>query len=159
MNTWTGGIHKHPNGYYAYVPCKSGGAGYRCFRKTREEAEAWQAEKGKSEWDIAWPAIKKTGGYESRLISRDRQTKFGIKLAPGVTISRRERKKDGKPTGTYEKLVRVTYMELRQDGKKRQRIRTFSFGTEKSLYTLEEAIKEGIKLRKEKERIYTGLQT
>ncbi|MBJ7265438.1 hypothetical protein [Idiomarina abyssalis] len=48
-------------------------------------------------------------------------------------------------------------MELSKDGKKRQRMRTFSFGTEKSQYTLEEAIKAGIKLRKEKERIYTGL--
>lgn len=154
MNTWTGGIHRHPNGYYAYVPKKAGGLGYRAFRKTREEAVAWQDKKGREEWGAAWQAIKETGGYESRLLGRDRAVKTGIKIAPGVTISRRERKLKGKPTGTYENLVRVTYMELNSNGKKRQRMKTFSFGTSKSRYTMEEAVKKGIALRKRAEKSY-----
>lgn len=154
MNTWTGGIHKHPNGYYAYVPKKSGGPGHRAFFKTHEEAVTWQDKKGQNEWGVAWQIVKNTGGYEFRLLGRDRAVKTGIKIAPGVTISRRERKLKGKPTGTYENLVRVTYMELSSDGKKRQRIRTFSFGTPKSKYTMEEAIKEGIAVRKSAENNY-----
>lgn len=154
MNTWTGGIHKHPEGCYAYVPRRAGGPGYRVFRKTRDEALAWQEEKGREEWGVAWQGVKATGGYESRLLGRDRATKNGIKIAPGVTVSRRERKLNGKPTGTYENLVRVTYMELNSEGKKRQRMRTLSFGTEKSKYTLMQAIEKGLELRKRAEKSY-----
>lgn len=156
MNTWTGGIHKHPNGYYAYVPRKNGGAGHRVFRKTHEEAVTWQEKKGMEEWGAAWPAIKATGGYGSRLLGRDRATKSSLKVAPGVTISRRERKLNGKPTGTYESLVRVTYIELSHDGKKRQRMRSFSFGTEKSKYTMTEAIEKGLALRQHAEKRYSN---
>lgn len=154
MNTWRGGIHKHPNGYYAYVPKKTGGAGYKGFRKTLNEASAWQDRKGREEWGDAWSVIKETGGYEYRLLGRNRQAKTGTKVAPGVTIVRRERTLKGKPTGTYESLVRVTYMELSNDGSKRQRIRTFSFGTPKSKYTMEEAIEKGVALRKRVEQNY-----
>ncbi len=158
MNTWNGGIHKHPNGYYAYVPKKGGGAGYRKFCRTKKDAEVWQDNKGREEWGVVWPVIKETGGYESRLVGRNRKAKSSIKVAPGVTIVKRNRVNKNTGTITEERLVRVTYMEILKDGTKRQKMQTFSFGTEKSRYTLEEAVKKAIAVRKKAERKYSSAQ-
>lgn len=158
MNKWNGGIHKHPNGYYAYVPKRNGGAGYRQFCCTRNDAEKWQEEKGREEWGVVWPVIKETGGYEGRLVGRNRKVKTSIKVAPGVTIFQRQRVNKKAGTSSIEKLVRVTYMELMKDGAKRQRMKTFSYGTEKSRYSLDEAVKKALAIRKKAELNYSSAQ-
>lgn len=79
-------------------------------------------------------------------------------MAPGVTIAKRNRVNKNTGTITEERLVRVTYMEILKDGTKRQKMQTFSFGTEKSRYTLEGAVKKAIAVRKQAERKYSSAQ-
>lgn len=142
MPKWIGGIHRHPSGYYALVPNPKGGTGEREYFPERDEAEQWQDARGKELWGKDWPSIKRHGPRK-RIISRDRKSKKNTHLEPGINIMERERP----GCAGLERRVVATYMEMTTGGK-RQRSRSFSFGSDASKYTLEEAIKKAREVRR-----------
>jgi len=155
VNKWKGGIHRHPNGCYALVPNVKGGTGERRYFSSKDAAEEWQQLRGVELWGHAWPEIKATGGYKQKILPRHKKPSASQTIIPGVTDTIRPRYKNGKPTDVLQRQIRVTYMEFTSQGKKRQRVKCFSYGTDKSRYTREEAIELAVKIRVNAEERYS----
>lgn len=147
---WEGGIHKHPSGWWANVPSKSGGLSHRKFHSKIEEALLWQDTKGREEWGIAWPEVKKYGP-KNRILTHRRRAFKSEQIEPGLRVIERIHPK----RQTLEKRVVATYMERTPSGK-RQLSRSFTFDSAVIERTREEAIAEARNVLKEKRKVYAN---
>lgn len=147
---WEGGIHEHPSGWWANVPKKAGGRSHRKFFSHIDDAKKWQDLKGREEWGIAWPDVK-SNGAKGRILTHHRKAVKFEQIEPGLCVSERIH-----PIRQHlEKRVLVTYMERTPTGK-RQRTRSFTFDSEKSNRTREQAIEAGRLVLKEKRKVYAN---
>lgn len=149
---WNGGVTKHPEGYIFYVPNKSG-PGLRKFFANYDKGKRWQASEGAAIWGARWPEIKKNG--ISRRIQRavrNKPARKGKLITPGVREYTSYRVT---PAGTLSvsHCVAASYMTI-ENGKPKQRTRSWFFGKESSKYTREEAIEKALNVREEKTKKY-----
>lgn len=148
MSRWKGGLSKHPQGWFAYVP-KPKGTGLRFYNPCKKTALKWQHEKGIAIWGEEWPDIKVNGVCRKiQRTTRSLPSRTGVKITDGV-IDRTTLRITPAGTLSASTAIWVSYM-IFSEGKRKQKAKTFAYGTTRSGRTRDEAIALGVALREQK---------